>query len=730
VLFFRPVFDPHDDLVDVPVLPSGLRRGALMAMHYDPLMCHPASKALFALARKRFYWPGMSSDCTKVVHACGHCDRAKATLRMGAGMTKPMLYCQPFQRQSIDLVGPLTKTKSGNKWILSCIDAFTNHVTFVPLPNKEAATVVDAVYRKCICVNGCPQILLSDRGSEFTAGTFEKLMSEYGIEHRLTSPYCPTTNGQCERVHRRLNAILKICVNLWDEAWDRCLEQAAFSYNVTPLTDFPYSPYYMLHLFHPRLPADLKCLQSTEPTTAAKFPVIGDYMGQKKELQKAIHQTIIIAKLQEATKRKLNADCHQRDVQYAPGDMCTVYRPVVSAGKTPSARSTKLLYKNIGPFKVIEPIVRSSVGTSNESPLTYRLCHVSTGKEGTYSVRHMFPFMRGTKHSQVGEELMEEWAPIIHDGDLGLILKDCSDVAEGMFLWMKPRAGQPGYITLVTAIDERSDLIEAQLFQTLSDKRVGQWEQAWFDDHADPKKRQPNAVSKSDEWNEYRTPVTNKHSTQYKAWIEVAAFADFVPIALALKPDEKGYLRLPTNFYKKYVMGKSSDSKELPKEEQRDLSWYVDTSVQTKPKTVDSGPAAGSVSKSAPLTNCYQSVEYASPITVPRAPRSTRNPAPVHHLRGYYEDPDCVVGDANRIVMVRWIQAKSTPHSDLGRLAGAELIQVTDGARLSVGKCKGPGTTWGPTPSQRTSVHSATQLCGPSRDGWRVRLARQANSKM
>jgi len=146
VLFYRPVFDPHDDLVDVPVLPSGLRRGALMAMHYDPLMCHPASKALFALARKRFYWPGMSSDCTKVVHACGHCDRAKATLRMGAGMTKPMLYCQPFQRQSIDLVGPLTKTKSGNKWILSCIDAFTNHVTFVPLPNKEAATVVDAVY--------------------------------------------------------------------------------------------------------------------------------------------------------------------------------------------------------------------------------------------------------------------------------------------------------------------------------------------------------------------------------------------------------------------------------------------------------------------------------------------------------------------------------------------------------------------------------------------------------
>ena len=123
VLYFRPVLDPHDDMVDVPVLPSSLRQGALTALHYDPLMCHPSGKALFALARKRHYWPGLSTECTQLVRKCGHCDRAKATLRMGVGMTKPMLFAQPFQRQSIDLVGPLTETKSGYKWILSIIDA-------------------------------------------------------------------------------------------------------------------------------------------------------------------------------------------------------------------------------------------------------------------------------------------------------------------------------------------------------------------------------------------------------------------------------------------------------------------------------------------------------------------------------------------------------------------------------------------------------------------------------
>ena len=87
VLFHRPVLDPYEDLVDVPVIPRAIRRAVLTAMHHDPLLCHPGAKALFALARRRFYWPGMSKDCTDVVSQCGPCCRAKATMRSGAGYT-------------------------------------------------------------------------------------------------------------------------------------------------------------------------------------------------------------------------------------------------------------------------------------------------------------------------------------------------------------------------------------------------------------------------------------------------------------------------------------------------------------------------------------------------------------------------------------------------------------------------------------------------------------------
>jgi hypothetical protein len=619
---------------------------------------------------------------------------------MGVGLTKPMLFAQPFQRQSIDLVGPLTETKKGYKWILSIIDAFTNYVTFVPLPNKEAATVADAVYRRLICVHGAPEILLSDRGSEFTAGTFEKLMADYNIDHRVTSPYSPTTNGQCERAHRRLNAILKICVNLWSEEWDQCLEQAAFSYNVTPLTDFPYSPYYMLHLFHPKLPADLQCLRSTDPTTVSRYPTIGDYIGDKKAMQKAVHQSIQIAKLEEATKRKLKADTHQREVQYQPGDMVTVWRPVTSPGSTLSARSSKLLYKNIGPFKVVGPVVRPSVGSApDEAPLTYRLLHVSTGKENTYSVRHMFPFMRGTKHSEVSEEQMEEWAPIIDDGDLGLVLRDVTEVAPGMVLWMKARAGQPGYLSVVKTVDARADLVGVQLFNTFADKRLRKWERVWYDDHPDHKKRQPRPVAKGDEWHEYRTPVTNKDSTHFKPWLEDAAFADFTPISLKLKPDSEGYVNLPTKFHNKYVLGLRPKSRpHLPNEEQRDLSWYVDTTVDG---SKDSGPGPATHSLSEPLA------PSSGAAGAGRARRSTRNPAPVHRLSGGKPDSEDLGGifeDATRSVMIRWIHDLSPDLEHFGRLIGAKLFEfvteVQDAASLSGGNCKGRGWAHSPSPDE------------------------------
>ncbi len=50
-----------------------------------------------------------------------------------------------------DLFGPSKTSDSGKKFILCMTDALTKYVKLVPLQNKEAATVAEAIFDKWIC---------------------------------------------------------------------------------------------------------------------------------------------------------------------------------------------------------------------------------------------------------------------------------------------------------------------------------------------------------------------------------------------------------------------------------------------------------------------------------------------------------------------------------------------------------------------------------------------------
>ena len=154
----------------------------------------------------------------------------------------------------------------------------------------------------------------------------------------------------------------------------------------------------------------------------------------------------------------------------------------------------------------------------------------------------------------------------------------------------------------------------------------------------------------------------------------------------------------------------------LPNEEQRDLSWYVDTTVdgsstQQHDTTVDgskdsgSGPATHSLSESLAYGSALAPSSGAAGAG--RARRSTRNPAPVHRLSGGKPDSEDLEGifeDATRSVMIRWIHDLSPDLEHFGRLIGAKLFEfvteVQDAASLSGGNCKGRGRAHSPSPDE------------------------------
>ena len=71
----------------------------------------------------------------------------------------------------IDLVGPLPKTRNGNKYILSIEDSFYRFVKAIPIKTKEAVHVAKPLMEHHICVFGCPIEILSDHGREFVDRT-------------------------------------------------------------------------------------------------------------------------------------------------------------------------------------------------------------------------------------------------------------------------------------------------------------------------------------------------------------------------------------------------------------------------------------------------------------------------------------------------------------------------------------------------------------------------------
>ena len=55
-----------------------------------------------------------------------------------------------FEKLSMDIVGQLPETKSGNLYILTIHDNFTKCSLAIPLPNQQASTIADAFVKKFI----------------------------------------------------------------------------------------------------------------------------------------------------------------------------------------------------------------------------------------------------------------------------------------------------------------------------------------------------------------------------------------------------------------------------------------------------------------------------------------------------------------------------------------------------------------------------------------------------
>lgn len=109
---------------------------------------------------------------------------------------------------AFDLVGPLTRTKAGNKYLLTTICMGSRYPDALPLKRVDAVTVAEAMM-ELFSRTGLPAEMLTDQGSVFTSKLMNELCKLLDIKALKTSPYHPQTNGCLERWHGSLKAMLR-----------------------------------------------------------------------------------------------------------------------------------------------------------------------------------------------------------------------------------------------------------------------------------------------------------------------------------------------------------------------------------------------------------------------------------------------------------------------------------------------------------------------------------------
>ena len=111
------------------------------------------------------------------------------------------------------------------------------------------------IYKEIICRHGCPQRILTDRGTHFKNKLIEGLTKKFEITHLLSTPYHPQTNGLVECFNRTLcEALAKLTEK--EKNWDDHIAPVLFAYRTSQHSTTKVTPFLLTHGCEATLPMD------------------------------------------------------------------------------------------------------------------------------------------------------------------------------------------------------------------------------------------------------------------------------------------------------------------------------------------------------------------------------------------------------------------------------------------------------------------------------------------
>ena len=334
----------EDGSIEQLVLPSQCRQQVLQLAHSVPLGGHLGRKKTFNRIARRFYWPIMHRDVADFCRSCDTCQRFRRHKTVRVPLVPLPVIEEPFSRIAMDIVGPLPRSRGGNRYVLVVCDYGTKYPEAVPLRSIDAETVAEELMVIFSRV-GIPREILTDQGSNFQSQLLRELYRLLHIDALRTSPYHPQMDGLVERFNQTLKGMLRKTAAQEGKDWDRLIPALLFAYREVPQKSTDFSPFELLYGRDVRGPLDI--LKESRVAGKRSDPNVAAYVLMMRDRLETMSMEARKNKETAKIQQKTWYDKGARERSFQPGDQVLVLLPTTAA---------KLTAQWQGPYTVVEQV--------------------------------------------------------------------------------------------------------------------------------------------------------------------------------------------------------------------------------------------------------------------------------------------------------------------------------------------------------------------------------------
>ena len=197
---------------------------------------------------------GMDLDSsTTVIPVCRGCELGKST-RQPFSASKTIRTTRIFEIVHSDLAGPMqTQSIQGSLYTATFIDDHSKHSVIYFIKSKDQFVKALNMFLAWGETQTSHKLraLHSDRGGEYMAATVQDILKQRGIEHHLTMPGSPQSNGKAERFNRTIMdkaMAMSHTAGLSKGFWEYAVHAAVHIYNRSPTRTLKWrTPYELWH---------------------------------------------------------------------------------------------------------------------------------------------------------------------------------------------------------------------------------------------------------------------------------------------------------------------------------------------------------------------------------------------------------------------------------------------------------------------------------------------------